>query len=44
MGLDDSTFGKVMEKAGNMMGNEKMAEKGLEKREAKGFSQDGSNY
>ncbi|KAF1847387.1 uncharacterized protein K460DRAFT_352533 [Cucurbitaria berberidis CBS 394.84] len=35
----DSTLGKVMEKAGHMMNNEKMAEKGRVKREEKGFGQ-----
>lgn len=33
----DSTLGKVMEKAGHLMRNEKMVEKGRGKREEKGF-------
>jgi hypothetical protein len=33
MEKDDSTMGKLMEKAGNMMHNEKMVAKGAEKRE-----------
>jgi uncharacterized protein YjbJ (UPF0337 family) len=40
---NDSKFGKLMEKAGNMMGNENLAAKGLEKREAKGYGQESSD-
>lgn len=36
-------MGKLMEKAGGMMNNEKMQEKGLEKREAAGYGGD-NNY
>ncbi|KAL9069003.1 MAG: hypothetical protein Q9157_006320 [Trypethelium eluteriae] len=39
--LVDSFAGKVMEKAGNMLHNESLAEKGREKREEKGFGQSG---
>lgn len=35
----DSFAGKIMEKAGNMMHNEGLAEKGREKREEKGYGQ-----
>lgn len=36
-GKSDSTMGKLMEKAGGMMNNEKLAEKGREKREGAGY-------
>ncbi|KAF2100427.1 hypothetical protein NA57DRAFT_54516 [Rhizodiscina lignyota] len=36
----DSTIGKMMEKAGSIMNNEKMVEKGHAKREAAGFGQE----
>lgn len=42
--VSDSTMGKLMEKAGGMFKNEGMAEKGREKREAKGFDETGDNY
>ncbi|MCJ1358772.1 MAG: hypothetical protein MMC33_008772 [Icmadophila ericetorum] len=35
-GKSDSTMGKFMEKAGNVMGNEKIAQKGAEKRQQAG--------
>ncbi|KAL9087617.1 MAG: hypothetical protein Q9165_006541 [Trypethelium subeluteriae] len=38
---NDSFTGKVLEKAGNMLHNEGIAEKGREKREDKGFGQSG---
>lgn len=38
-------MGKLMEKAGSMMKNEGMVEKGREKREAAGYGQEeSSNY
>lgn len=42
----DSTMGKIMEKAGNMMKNDNIAEKGRAKRDAAGYGDDntGSNY
>ena len=40
----DSTMGKLMEKAGGMLKNEKMVEKGEQKREQAGYGQGGSNY
>jgi len=36
----DSTMGKLMEKAGSMMKNPKMEQKGMEKREQAGFDDD----
>jgi hypothetical protein len=42
-GKGDSTMGKLMEKAGGMLHNEKMESKGLEKREQAGFNQGGSD-
>lgn len=39
----DSTMGKLMEKAGGLMKNEKMEEKGAAKREAAGYGGD-NNY
>jgi len=43
-GKGDSTMGKMMEKAGNMMHNKGMAEKGLEKREQAGLDDSRGNY
>ena len=40
--LKDSKAGKFMEKIGGMLGNEKMEQKGLEKREQAGYG--GDNY
>lgn len=40
--LTDSKSGKFMEKIGGMLGNEKMEQKGLEKREQAGYG--GDNY
>merc|ERR1712080_611822 len=37
-GKKDSTMGKLMEKAGNMLGKDNIAEKGREKREQAGRS------
>jgi len=37
-------MGKLMEKAGSMMKNEKMVEKGEQKREQAGYGQGESNY
>jgi len=37
-------MGKMMEKAGNMMHNKGMAEKGLEKREQAGLDDSRGNY
>jgi hypothetical protein len=42
-GKDDSTAGKLMEKAGNMLHSKGLAEKGLEKREQAGYD-GGNNY
>jgi len=39
----DSTMGKLMEKAGSMTKNEKLMEKGAEKREAAGYGQGSSD-
>jgi len=36
----DSTVGKMMEKAGGMMKNEGLVEKGRERRASKGYGQD----
>lgn len=40
--ITDSTAGKLMEKVGGMLGNEKMAEKGAEKRAQAGGNFDNS--
>ena len=40
----DSKAGKFMEKVGGMMGNEKMEQKGLEKREQAGYGAGSDNY
>ena len=40
----DSTMGKLMEKAGGMMHNEKMEQKGAEKRNQAGGGYDDNNY
>ena len=41
----DSTFGKILEKTGELTKNQKLAEKGLEKREAAGYGEGRSdNY
>ena len=40
--IPDSTAGKLMEKVGGMFGNDKMQEKGFEKREQAGYGQDSS--
>ena len=43
-GKNDSTMGKLMEKAGSMMKNENMAEKGRAKREEAGAFDQRTNY
>ena len=40
----DSKAGKFMEKMGGMMGNEKMEQKGAEKREQAGYGAGSDNY
>ncbi|GAB7340102.1 hypothetical protein MBLNU457_6590t1 [Dothideomycetes sp. NU457] len=40
----DSTMGKLMEKAGSMMKNPKMEQKGLEKREQAGYDDNTSSF
>lgn len=39
----DSKGGKIMEKLGGMMGNEKMQQKGYEKREQAGYGSGGNS-
>ena len=40
---EDSKSGKIMEKLGGMMGNEKMQQKGYEKREQAGYGSGGGD-